>query len=492
MRLPHPGHLAASACVVLAACFPDYAVTVDAGAGGDASVDAGAEGGAGADSSADSSADAHVGATGDAGDAGDAGTSSSTPAAPTQIASADASVTAPSGTPGQRHLIHAGSSWWVFFLLGPTELSAVSAGDATPTQWSATPSAVLPSYDFGASVDGRTFGLDVEPGGSGDIVHISLSSTVPVPKLHARALVTTSPDTIAPATTASMNPTQPSQSYSTVNVDGTVTGVPTGLTGGFDVIDFGTVAQVSDGGSPTEPATAFLLADDGMQTWGPAAPNPPFPLVPGGEHISSRAVLGLGNGNDFVLVWNDLGPSQGPGLFTRGFYSASGWTPSSAPLDPTDPSPSDRTWAACAEGGNAHVVWSGGGRFFQQELPAQIVDGGASTWTSMAAPSAPDPVSDVFLACRAGAIVVFAIVASGGTHAPGTILMSSWTGGIDWTAWSVAVDPPASGQTRCYLSGFDRIVVNPNTSVGLVWTEAAQGCATAAATSLWTAIVQVP
>jgi hypothetical protein len=86
---------------------------------------------------------------------------------------------------------------------------------------------------------------------------------------------------------------------------------------------------------------------------------------------------------------------------------------------------------------------------------------------------------------------VFAIDSSGAAHAAGTILMSSWSGG-NWSPWSVAVGAPAAGQTRCYLSGFDRVVLGSNDTVGLVWTEAAQNCATTTSTSLWTAIVPVP
>ncbi|HTQ48771.1 MAG TPA: hypothetical protein VMI75_38700, partial [Polyangiaceae bacterium] len=80
--------------------------------------------------------------------------------------------------------------------------------------------------------------------------------------------------------------------------------------------------------------------------------------------------------------------------------------------------------------------------------------------------------------------------------AAGTILMSSW-GGSAFTPWVAAVAPPGGATTRCFLSGFDRVVSgsasDPGPHVGLLWTESSStSCQTAQPTNLSMAVVPVP
>jgi len=360
---------------------------------------------------------------------------------------------------------------------------ARQAPDTDPATWS-TETPIIDNYDFGDKngsppPDGRTFGLDVVPvmsGSAREIVHIAMGSTAAgQPKTHAQAAITSTPfsDSLAPATTEVLG------TYQTIGLDGVVTGVPGAQVGGpFVVFDFGGVSQSGTGAAE---GRAFLLDDDG--TGSAQVDMSSFALAPppGAQLIQSRALLGLDASKDFVAVWND------PGSGLRASFSPSiAWAPTTT-LDSAHPPP-DRQWAACAEQGNAHVLWVSGGAFYQQWLPSM-----QSSWVPMVAPTGlSDAVSDLFVACGAGAVVVFAIVAApSSTFAPGTIVMSSLTAG-SWSPWSVAVAPNYMGPSplhRCYLSGFDRVVQTPQAHVGLIWTESAGSCDATSLATLMTAIV---
>ena len=250
--------------------------------------------------------------------------------------------------------------------------------------------------------------------------------------------------------------------FQTVGVDGTVTGVPTGqMNGAFVAIDFGAVSKATDGGSGMKEEAAFIVTDNGT---GSASPEPnDFQIDPTGAHTTSRALVGLGNGQNLVAIWSDL---------VGGLYSASfpGGSPQlGAPLGsgPVD----NGTWAACAESNNVHVVWNNNGIFNQLRAVQPVRRQRDADMGAQAVPAQARRSRERRL-----------------PYPPGTILKASWNGGASWSPWTVAVAPPTSGQ-RCYLSGFDRVVT---TTVGLIWTEASSSCDLATATSLSTAVVPVP
>src|SRR5262245_30718523 len=79
---------------------------------------------------------------------------------------------APSGNPGQRHLIYVNGDWWMFHLVvGEIRARVLFAGDPA-AGWQDRQGFV---YDFGAPLDGRSFGVDYAHVNA-DIVHFSLSS----------------------------------------------------------------------------------------------------------------------------------------------------------------------------------------------------------------------------------------------------------------------------------------------------------------------------
>jgi hypothetical protein len=84
-------------------------------------------------------------------------------------------------------------------------------------------------------------------------------------------------------------------------------------------------------------------------------------------------------------------------------------------------------------------------------------------------------VQELFLAC--GATSAFTIVSPGTTgFSQNAILVSSWDETSQtFSAWTEAVPSPGAGQTRCFLSGFDRVVdggaPDPGPHVGLLWSD---------------------
>ena len=384
-------------------------------------------------------------------------------------------ILAPSGTPGERHLVHGGNAWWLFYLDDPMTLRVASSRDNSPGEWDMPAPNTSPlTYTFGTTgLDGRTFGVDyAEP-----IVHVSLSSLAPGrPKAHARAVIT--PSTL----TFDQGAPAPIVTYTTAgDADGPVTAISTEGSGGRAVVDFG--------GAGTSPAAivetdAFVVLDTGSAT--SAYSTAPQPLDPSATSVLTRAALPLGT--DLVAVWRAAG-----GLYAaRYLRNVSGgiWPQTPTPLGAEEAPPMDREWGACATpvpNESLHVAWAD-------------PDGGIHVWALSSTAgdvwkSAPAPlgrtagsVSELFVSCSASYVHMFTVASDGGIVASALSLANG-----SWSAWAPVVTPPAAGRTRCFLSGYDRVVSTgtPATpEVGLVWTESTD-CTSALATELWTAVVPV-
>src|SRR5262249_36553055 len=127
-----------------------------------------------------------------------------------------------------------------------------------------------------------------------------------------------------------------------------------------------------------------------------------------------------------------------------------------------------RDWAVCVGSASkqgppvAHLVASDGTSFHRFES----TDGTSWTPRSSSPESLPAPVSELFLACGTGRLYAFTIGAAADGY---PIRGASWNAGSDtWTAWSTVVSAPPARKQRCFLGGYDRVVMP---GIGLLWTE---------------------
>ena len=403
------------------------------------------------------------------------------PVAPVSIpVPSTADIIAPSGTPGQRHLLYVPDSWWVFYLDSPTALNVLQTPDHLPIVWSNSSLPAVTSYTFAsaAALDGRLFGLDVTE--SGD-VHLAMSAAgVTQPKSHILGTLNPNGGLMIGAATSL-------GAYQTTGLDGVVTAVEepeAGAGATLNVLDYGSVLPVADAAAQAQTG-AFQLDDTGHGAFSVSS----FATVHAtSSPVVTRAALPAAGG--FTAVWNE----EGSGIQVATYSTASSSWSATSPLDTTSSQLVTRSWTACAllGSGAVHVLWSTPqGGFVHME-------GSGGGWGSAAAPPLLGVAAvELFAACGPTGFTLFTVAppATSG-FAAGTILMSSW-GGSAFTPWVAAVAPPGGATTRCFLSGFDRVVSgsasDPGPHVGLLWTESSStSCQTAQPTNLSMAVVPVP
>jgi hypothetical protein len=402
-------------------------------------------------------------------------------AQPVSVASGAAAVRAASGTPGQRHLFHAGS--WGLLHIHDVQTMALAAPSSAGPFTDVTPASPYPEFPFasqpGGTPDGRTLGVDV---GSGDPAQIELGlsslANASTSKVHLSGTFK------APATLTLKNAPASAPVLSAYDADGTTPdGVVTALGPDDKVLDFGRVEPMLATGLPIETA-GFLL--DG------AGATPRFAnLDPKASKVSTRAVLSFGAA--VLAIWQD-----GLGGLKSNVWPVSQVSPG-LETDLTESATfDDRTWAACATTGAtpvAHVVWASGGNLTHATLDTAT----PSTWNTAPAgiPAFPgQTVQELFLACGASHVFAFVVLdaASAGAAGQDVLLAVLDVTSGNWSPFSTVV-AAQSGVVPCYLSGFDRVVSDGGQQeIGLLWAGGAAsdtGCV-GTSSALYTAIVPLP
>jgi hypothetical protein len=409
------------------------------------------------------------GGTGGSGTASTSGTGGTTGVAPPKpanqlkvpIDTPPPSVVAPSGNPGQRHLIHTPGRWWVFYLdLGLVK--ARSTGDAVPgALWAGVQTFPFDSGVLG-SIDGRGLGVDALDTGSEVVVHFSLSSAnTATPISHTRGTISSSGLLVAPVPQATFGPND-SPSHAG---DGTVTSI------GSD----GTVADFTSAPNKLCDACAivFPTVDTGQASWtSGAAAAAKLDKLTSFDPIWMRSTMALQSSN--YTFWRQKGT-----IYMAGQASGTPWG-TGEPQSVAGPGDDTRTFATCVQPQSLGRVlhWDSAGFTY-----LTVKDDGNPI------PESPPPMledlRELFVSCGPHRVHAFAIAGSGSN----TIQGASWDTSRGWSGWAPVVDGAAAKVSRCFLTGFDRVAGPNKDEVGLAWSEGS--CGVAGPTSLFAAFVKV-
>jgi hypothetical protein len=367
-----------------------------------------------------------------------------------------ASMFAPTGNPGQRHLIFGANGWWAFYIV-PQGI-AYRRSDTTGLMWGPEIPAVPFDFGPGGSVDARSFGMDTTVVNGIDVVHFSLSSgNFMNPLSHARTILS-----LGGLTMATAEPVLTSSDVSAFAGDGTITSIGQGAPGA--VTDFTSV--------PTHGCASCAIlaanAESGAASWSFGA-GAVVGFAGTGNQVQMRAAVSL-QGGGFVF-WRE----------NTILYSAPD-APADAgagqPLSNAGPDDSSRTFAACPQFDRARVLyWDSGGFTF-------LTFNASGIRNMEAAPPKLSGLTELVIVCGSQRVHAFAIDDSDNR----TIYGASWDTSR-WSGWSKVVDPGAGMQTlkRCFLTGFDRVA---NGQAGLAWSEMGN-CAMAEEPRIWGAFPTV-
>jgi hypothetical protein len=374
------------------------------------------------------------------------------------------SVLAPSGNPGQRHLVRAGGRWYAFYITGGG--ISYRASDDLET-WQNEIFAF--NFDFGGAADGRNFGVDVQSVGGSDVLHFSLStSSGNKVRAHARAVVPLGSSPIFDKVANSSTP-----------------GISSAPDGTISVIARAPDHTVFDFAAADPSCFACVTASDSPETG--VAPGPSFGS-PAGIDASSgpirvRSALALDSGT--MLFW------RSSGTLRASSNKGAGWAP--AYDFPAITAPDDaRVFASCVQPANpgpgtvGHLVWwsASGPRGFQHRTVDVGFDQKVIDPPEGGIVQGSQAVSDLVLACGMGRVHAFLVDPAN----PRRILGATWDVQQHWTGWSTVLEHP--GDDICYLTAFDQATSGAEPSVGLLWSEA-KDCATPGITRLWSARVRV-
>jgi hypothetical protein len=365
-------------------------------------------------------------------------------------------VIAPSGNPGQRHLVFAQGRWWMFWA---DELGARYVTSVTGTSWPSQATHLF-NFSFGSIdadggadggsqtiIDGRSLGVELVP--DGGAVHFSASSTSAFLS-HARGSFMGGTIAIGATTfPSSTPPTDPAY-----RADGTIATVS------HDEI------VVDSASSSLSPACA-LIADhpDNGPSWSASFSQPPMPMggLDGGSGVAVQVRSALALSGDTVILWE-------AGHKVMGSRSSSSWQTPEIFADTEKNAADDaRTFVTCVQpqgtgpdGGTepvGHLLSWDGTTLTHTILYSEGGRAGGAMLHSFT------KVRELALSCGND---VHAFVVD--DAAPNQIQGASWSKVAGWGNRNPkVVDAAGVTAKRCFLTAFDRVV--QGNQVGLAWTE---------------------
>jgi hypothetical protein len=381
-------------------------------------------------------------------------------------------VVAPTGNPGQRHLVHLPGAWW---LLRPVNGGLWILGTADTAPGSSWTNVANFGFNIGTSgsMDGRSFGVDIQHFTGQSALHLSLSTaTASQPLAHSRMLV---PDSGSPLF-GSIEPLN--GSWLPVGAgDGAITSI--GQDSKHTIADF-------DGLSAIPCATCAFVSpngESGSGSWSFSATTTATSLGPTAARVWMRSAMALSK--SAYVVWRTQGT-----LYLARQAEVFPWGPAHSIATSTGVSDAARSFATCAQLPYRGLVlsWTGSAFMFQS-----VADDLGGTVLPQSAPKIPPqgPPREMVLACGPNRVHAFAIFGA----TPGTsdaILGASWDSNLGWSPWVTVVAGNTTGMVRCFLTGFDRVAGASGDEVGIAWSEVSN-CTTPSAepTNIYAAFVKV-
>lgn len=371
-------------------------------------------------------------------------------------------VVAPSGNPGQKHVVHVAGAWFVFSFDLMQNVTWSAAADANPTMFLGQAAAIglpKPVMMGTTPLDGRVFGVDAQIIGGAPVVHFGFSLSNVSKPLASHQRGTIDPQHVI-ATPMSMLPMDPNAIPWTLNGGAIRDGVVTAFyPADQHVYDF---EGLQPCGGP-QPSGACVRRstqkDDGSPQWMNGFDPPSRADEPGDTFGTVRAALAVGQ--DLLTLWSDeqaLRSSvlQGSTWMTR--------------IEVQRGLAGARQWAACAQDpGSGHP--SPRARVAMQFSSGFEVDScvDCKAWgrEAKAPPSPKNAVGDLFLVCGPETSYLFGIGAAG-DWADQIVVSAQRGADADWSEWGIVAAQGAHTH-RCSLSGVQELVNQKE--IGLIWTD---------------------